>query len=146
MKRDIPTRMNGRIPTDVQRFRAIQVTSIIGTGEPGDPYRSAVSIYRENGQHIVTVSDGELLALAGDDARRIVPEQREGWVRAWRNRFVSERMNAYPNDPYEVRRAKAESDANDFEESFAAEMAKRTAAPLPTPPNPEGSGSPEVKS
>lgn len=77
MKRDIATTINGRIPPSVQRFRVIEVTHTIGTGEADDPYRCAVSIYRENGQHIVTVSDGEILALAGDDALRIVPEQGE---------------------------------------------------------------------
>lgn len=73
MKRDIATTINGRIPPSIHRFSAIEVTHTIGTGESGDPYRHAVSIYRENGQHIVTVSDGELLAVVGDDARRIVP-------------------------------------------------------------------------
>ena len=64
-------------------------------------------------------------------ALEAAPKVGEWWVRAWRNRFISERMNAYPNDSYEVCRAKAEADANDFEESFAAEMAKRAAAPTP---------------
>lgn len=53
----------------------------------------------------------------------------EKLVRAWRNRFISERMNAYPNDSYEVRRAKAESDANDFESAFIAEMERRALTP-----------------
>lgn len=46
------------------------------------------------------------------------------WIRAWRNLFISERMNAYRNDPYETCRAKAEADANDFEEAFRERMAR----------------------
>lgn len=46
------------------------------------------------------------------------------WIRAWRNRFISERMNAYRNDLYDVCRAKAEADANDFEEAFREFMAR----------------------
>lgn len=41
-------------------------------------------------------------------------------ARAWRNRFIDERMNAYPNDSYEMRRCYAESDANEFEDAFKA--------------------------
>lgn len=45
-------------------------------------------------------------------------------VRAWRNRFISERMNAYPDESYEMRRAKAEADANEYEAALEAALAQ----------------------
>lgn len=44
-------------------------------------------------------------------------------ARAWRNRFVDERMNAYPNEGYEMRRCHAESDANEYIAAFHAAIA-----------------------
>lgn len=51
----------------------------------------------------------------------------EHWARAWRERFVSERTNHYAatSSGYEEARARAEADANTFEDSFEAEMEKR---------------------
>lgn len=48
-------------------------------------------------------------------------------VRAWRNRFISERMNAYPDESYEMRRAKAEADANEYEAALEAALAAQPA-------------------
>lgn len=64
-----PTTINGRIPPTVRRVEVIEVTHTIGSGVAGDPYRHAVSLYRKSGEHVSTISDGELLAVHGRDAK-----------------------------------------------------------------------------
>lgn len=51
-------------------------------------------------------------------------EKENVWARAWRNRFIQERMNAYPDDEYEERTAKAEADANEYEAALDAAFSR----------------------
>lgn len=84
---------------------------------------------KRRGQIHLGIKGDELLESQLDHAAKV--EVLEAECRAYRNRFISERVHTYQNDwnghDYEMATALAESDANDFIDGFRKAMAKRKA-------------------
>lgn len=52
----MPTRMNGGIPPDIDRFEVVTVVYMIGAGKIDNPLRTVTAYYRaDTMQHLFTV-------------------------------------------------------------------------------------------